>query len=211
MSQSLDEPYYVVLEIENTQCKGLRMLEDAGVEKYALIDIRGTPKGPTRHLIRMLPEEATRLPEGLIDTHVDKSTGASSAWFHTDGCDVCNTILDCNSFLVSARHVQGYTVVYSFVAPNSDAYRQISSALETQGIKFKVLEVGKFQPRSKTLTLKQERVLWLALKMGFFEYPRRLTMRELSQRLGIALSSLSEILRRGFRRILEAHFDRAPP
>lgn len=207
MNQSFDEPYYVVMEIENKQCKGLRMLENAGIEKYSLIDIRGIPKGPTRHLIRVTPEEIKKLPEKLFkETEIDKSASITSAWFNTDGCDICNTIFANSSFLISARHVKEYKIVYSFVTPNSEAYQEITSSLEAQAVEFKVLEAGKFKPRSKTLTEKQERVLWLALKMGFFEYPRKITMLQLSKRLGVSLSSLSEILRRGLRRLLENYF-----
>jgi len=75
------------------------------------------------------------------------------------------------------------------------------------GLKPKILEVGKFRPKGKTLTEKQERVLWLALKMGFFEFSRKITMAELSRRLGLGLSTLSEITRRGIRRLLEDHFE----
>ncbi|MCK4634152.1 helix-turn-helix domain-containing protein, partial [Candidatus Bathyarchaeota archaeon] len=71
----------------------------------------------------------------------------------------------------------------------------------------KILEVGKFQRRREILTEKQERALWLAFKMGFFKYPRNLTMQELSLRLGVSLSTLSETMRRGLRRLLEDHFE----
>jgi predicted DNA binding protein len=207
MNQPLDDPYYIAMEIENQRCKGLRMLENAGVEKYSLIDIRGVPEGPARHLIKMPPEKIKNLPEKLFtETRIDKSKGITSAWFNTDGCDICNTIFANGSFLISARHIKGYKIIYSFVAPNSDAFKKINSSLEAQGINFKVLDIGKFKPSSKTLTEKQERALWLALKMGFFEYPRKITMLQLSERLGIGLSTLSELLRRGLRRLLEDHF-----
>ena len=207
MSQPLDEPHYVALEIENKQCKGLRMLEDAGVKKYTLADIRGSLGGSTRHLIRLFPKESAKLPwELFTEMHIDKSGDITSAWFNTNGCHVCNAILANGSFLISAKHVKEYTIVYSFVTPNFPAYKQIISSLQEKDTKFKILEVGKFKLRSKILTEKQERVLWLALKMGFFEYPRRITMLQLSQRLGIGLSSVSEILRRGLRRLLEDHF-----
>ncbi|UCE96492.1 MAG: helix-turn-helix domain-containing protein [Candidatus Bathyarchaeota archaeon] len=206
MSQAPNEPYYVAIEIENKQCKGLRMLENAGIEKYALIDIRGVHGGPTRHLIKMPPDEIKNAPQAFTEIQTSKSGSIISAWFNSDGCNICNTIFANSSFLVSARHVKGIKIVYSFVSPSPDAYQKIISSLENQDIRFKVLEVGKFKPRSKTLTEKQERVLWIALKMGFFEYPRKITMLELSKRLGIGLSSLSEILRRGLRRLLEDHF-----
>lgn len=207
MSQPLEEPYYVVIEVENEKCKGLRTLEDSGVEKYALIDIRSTPERTARHLIRIHPDEITKMPKTLFTkTSINKLSGVTSAWFNTDGCDICNTIFANSSFLVSARHLKGYKIVYSFVTPNPETFKEITSSFEAQNIEFKVLEAGTFKQRSLTLTEKQERVLWLALKMGFFEYPRRITMLQLSKRLGIGLSSLSEILRRGLRRLLEDHF-----
>ncbi|MGD8566390.1 MAG: helix-turn-helix domain-containing protein [Candidatus Bathyarchaeota archaeon] len=207
MSKPLDEPYHVVMEIENKQCKGLRMLENAGVQQYTLVDVRGVPHEPTRHLIRMPSNEFSNLPEELFaEPHIDTSGNITSAWFNSDGCDICSTILANGSFLISMRHVKEFIVVYSFVAPDSTAYERIITTLKAKNAKFTILEIGKFKPRSKTLTEKQERVLWLALKMGFFEYPRKVTMLQLSKRLGTGLSSLSEILRRGLRRLLEDHF-----
>jgi predicted DNA binding protein len=50
-------------------------------------------------------------------------------------------------------------------------------------------------------------VLRLAFKMGFFAYPRKIHMSELSRRLKIKSSTLSEISRRGIRRLLEHHFE----
>ena len=207
MHQETEEPYHITMEIENKHCTGLRILEKSGVKKYALMDIRGTPEGPTRHLIKIPHERFKDLPKKLFaKTQVDKSGKIKSAWFHTDGCDICNTILANSSFLVSARHIEGRLIIYSFVTPNFDAYNDIISTLEREAIKFKILEVTKFNPRTKTLTEKQERILWLALKMGFFSYPRKITMLELSKRAGVGLSTISEIIRRGTRRLVEEHF-----
>jgi len=98
-------------------------------------------------------------------------------------------------------------MIYSFVAPNFEAFKSIVSTLEASGLKPKTLEVWKFRPRGKILTEKQERALWLGLKMGFFEFPRKITMLELSRVLGVKLSTLSEITRRGMRRLLKHHFE----
>jgi predicted DNA binding protein len=35
----------------------------------------------------------------------------------------------------------------------------------------------------KVLTAKQEKVLWLAIKLGFFDVPRKIHTRELSKKL----------------------------
>jgi len=101
-------------------------------------------------------------------------------------------------------------IMYSFMVPSFEAFQKIISALETAGLKVKVLKMGKFEPKEGVLTEKQERIFWLALKSGFFDYPRRIDTEELAAKLGISPSTLSEITRRGMRRLLENYFKNEP-
>ncbi len=179
------------------------MFEHLGVEQYTLADIRSLPEGPTRHLIKFPKEYISKIPEDKFA----KINNSGEAWFDSDGCDVCNTILSHRSFLVSARHVSGYTIVYDFVVPNRETFKNIISTLEDHGLEPRILEVTKFKPKMKDLTEKQERVLWLALKLGFFDYPRRINSIELSRKIGIVPSTLSEITRRGISKILKHYFE----
>lgn len=209
MQRQEDDPYHITFEIVNRQCKGLGMLKDSGIQHYSLSDVRSIPGGLTRHLIRVPSKRITDVPTDKI-TRIrsgGKPEQEAAAWFDSDGCDVCKAILSHRAFLISGRHIEGHTILYSFVAPSFDAFQSIVSDLEANGLQPKILEVSRFKPRRETLTEKQERVLWLALKMGFFEFPRKITMRELARRLGIGLSTISEITRRGLRRLLEKHFE----
>ena len=56
------------------------------------------------------------------------------------------------------------------------------------------------------LTPMQRRVLLEALRRGFFEWPRRISLEELSRELGVSKVTLSEHLRRGERKLLESIF-----
>ena len=185
------------------------MLEDSGIQQYTLSDVRAMPGGLTRHLIRAPLHQIREIPPDTITKTrgYGKFKGGASVWFDSDGCDVCKAILSQNAFLISGRHIEGYTTLYNFVAPNFSAFKNIVSTLEDRGLKPKILEVARFKPKGKILTEKQERVLWLALKNGFFDYPRKTNTLELSRRLGISLSTLSEITRRGMRRLVEDHFE----
>jgi predicted DNA binding protein len=200
---SLSEPYHITIEVVNQKCKGLRILESLGIDQYTLKDVRGLPEGPTRHLIKIPKEQIKRVPK-------DKFTKINSngeAWFDSDGCDVCNTILSNMSFLVSARHISGYTIIYDFVVPNYEAFQRILATLEDKGLSPNIIEVTQFKSKMKVLTEKQERTLWLALKFGFFEYPRKINSIELSKKLGVVTSTFSETTRRGIRRILKHYFE----
>lgn len=48
----------------------------------------------------------------------------------------------------------------------------------------------------KDLTTREEQIVKLALLMGYFEFPKKIRLEELSERLGISEGTLSEILMR---------------
>ena len=207
MARLWDEPYHVVVEVKNERCRVLKTLRAAGIQEFKVADVRGSSGGAVRHLVELLPEQIQRIKGEFARMREGGPGGKPSVWVQSEGCDVCNTILSHGSFLISGRIIQGSTFVYSFIAPSFSAYRSIASALESSGLKVNVLRLGKFKPKREVLTEKQEKILWLALKVGFFDYPRKVDTLELSRRLGISPSTFSEIARRGVRRLLERHFE----
>lgn len=132
---------------------------------------------------------------------------SASFWFESEGCHVCNTILSHGSFLISAGNVKEDSFLYGFIAPNFDAFKSILSALECSNFKPKIVRVEKYKLGGKVLTEKQERILWLALKMGLFDYPRKINVESFSREIGVSPSTISEIIRRGIRRLLEHYFE----
>lgn len=207
MALQPDTSYHVTIEVVNKQCKGLRTLKDLGIRQYTLSDIRGMPGGSTRHLVRVSQREMRTLPEDVIAKIRDSGLEDEAVWFDSDGCDVCNAILSHKSFLISGSHMENHTILYTFVAPNFAAFQGIISTLESRGFQPRILEVGRFKRKGRILTEKQERALLLALRLGFFEIPRKITTRELSRRLGVVLSTASENIRRGIRKLVKDHFE----
>jgi predicted DNA binding protein len=111
-----------------------------------------------------------------------------------------------DAFLVSGKSIQGNLITYSFMVPTFEAYQGIISDLKNAGYTVNVRKVGKFKAQIEVLTENQERIFWLALKSGFFDYPRQIGMAELAEKLGISAATLSEIMRRGTRRLFEHYF-----
>jgi len=54
------------------------------------------------------------------------------------------------------------------------------------------------------LTARQEQILGTALAQGYFEFPRKISLTNLSELVGVRPSTLSEILRSAERRVLES-------
>jgi hypothetical protein len=55
------------------------------------------------------------------------------------------------------------------------------------------------------LTSEQHRAIGTAFEEGYFDVPRRVRLADLAERLGTSTSALSETLRRGLYRLVEAH------
>jgi predicted DNA binding protein len=210
MKEQWSKPYHVVLEVENRQCAIVRRLAPLGLRHLKVVDIRSSSPKSVKHLIELDPAEVRQIknpPAELKDiTMQSKGEGKSSIWLESEGCGVCLTILSCDAFLVSGKSMADYTIMYNFMVPSFEAFKKIVSGMESAGVKVKVLKMGKFEPKQGVLTEKQERIFWLALKGGFFDYPRKIDTVELAAKLGISPSTLSEITRRGMRRLLENYF-----
>jgi predicted DNA binding protein len=209
MPDQWSKPYHVVLEVENRQCTIAKRLAPYGLKHVKVADIRSSNPTSVKHLIELDPAELRQIknpPPELKAALQGKTEDKASLWMESEGCGVCHTILSCDAFLVSGKSLTGYTIMYSFMVPSFEAFQKIVAAMESMGLAVKVLKMGKFEPKAGVLTEKQERIFWLALKGGFFDYPRRIDTAELAKRLGISPSTLSEITRRGMRRLLENYF-----
>jgi len=209
MKDHWSKPYHVVLEVENRQCAILKRLTPLGLSHIKVIDIRSSSPKSVKHLVELDSEEVKRVknPPSELKAIVEGAGDVkSSVWLESQGCGVCNTILSCDAFLVSGKSLEGCTIMYSFMVPSFEAFKKIITSMREAGLKVNVLKMGKFEPKAGVLTEKQERIFWLALKGGFFDYPRKIDTVELAAKLGISPSTLSEITRRGMRRLLESYF-----
>ncbi|MBT0158938.1 hypothetical protein G4O51_03020 [Candidatus Bathyarchaeota archaeon A05DMB-2] len=205
------KPYHVILEVENRQCRVLKKFASLGLKQLKVNDIRGSSNRVVKHLIELDRDQIKKIPRELRHGAPRvKTEGKASIWFESEGCEVCNTILSRDAFLISGKSMEEYTIMYSFIVPTFEAYTDIIKALENSGNRVTVVKMGGFEPKTGVLTRKQERIFWLALKGGFFDYPRKVGMREFSTKLGVSPATLSEIIRRGTRRLLENYFEKEP-
>jgi predicted DNA binding protein len=203
------KPHHVIIEVENRQCKILKKCESLGLGDLKVTDIRASNRGSIKHLIELSDNQAKKIPEHITGVlSKGKTKGKHSLWFESKGCEVCEAILSRDAFLISGKSLDKHKIMYSFIVPTFEAYQSIIATLEKSDHQVKILKKGTFEPNPGILTEKQEKVFWLLLKWGFFDYPRKVGLQELSTKIGTSPSSLSEMIRRGTRRLLEHYFER---
>ena len=90
---------------------------------------------------------------------------------------------------------------WRFIARKSSDFRQILGRLGQEGIENRIEDVAPLE-RKATLTGRQKEIVATAVAQGYFEFPRRISLTNLSELLGVKPSTLSEILRSAERRIM---------
>lgn len=83
--------------------------------------------------------------------------------------------------------------------------------LDRHGFTFTIKYMGDRTPESELLTDHQLDVLMTALDLGYYDSPRRITLTELADELGIAKSTCSECLHRAEGAIIEHFASQLPP
>ena len=122
-------------------------------------------------------------------------------------CYVCSSIINSNSgYFVGPAVTESDCRLNYKLFMNGDAIPAFLQTLHDKGVVYEISEIAKLSAKQK-LTSKQERVLKSALELGYFDYPKRVSTEDLSKRLGIAPSTLNEILRRAERRIIKVYFE----
>jgi len=74
-----------------------------------------------------------------------------------------------------------------------DKARDFYERLRKDGVNVDIVFSGEYAPESK-LTPRQQEILALAIEHGYYDYPRRITLTKLADKMGLAKSTLSQAL-----------------
>jgi predicted DNA binding protein len=123
----------------------------------------------------------------------------------TQNCPVCSTLSGLNCSLLSAITKEDSKMEWRLLLSGDDTLKKVTDRLDHKRIGYKILEVAHLT-NAKDLTTRQEQIVKMALEMGYFEFPKKIKLEELSDRFGVSAGTLSEILRRAEKNILTHYF-----
>ena len=124
----------------------------------------------------------------------------------SNDCVVCSLIIRSqNGYFIGPAATEGDCQLTYKLFMNGEGIPKFLQSLHDRGIDYKIADIAKMST-SRALTSKQERLLKSALELGYYEYPKRISTEELSKTIGLAPSTVSEILRRAEKRIISGYF-----
>jgi len=122
-------------------------------------------------------------------------------------CHACSILAHSECFLTEATATEHRGVEWRILAPRRRAAEDLVKTLRGRGLDIEVLSIKAARGRG-ALTDRQNQVLGLAHKLGYFEFPKKVNLSDLARKVGVAKSTLSEILRTGEEKILHEYFQR---
>ena len=165
------------------------------VAHFVDISLRAGSPDEVRERLESIPSVMSTELTDLSQQHMMGVVVASN-------CMACPSILGTNLavFVSSARTEDDCTVGYKVFLGN-EGVPLLLNRLSREGIGYSVKDIGPVSPDYK-LTTRQLGILRSAMEMGFYDFPRRVSLTELAAKIGIKPSTLSEILRAAEKNIL---------
>lgn len=174
-------------------------------------------KGAVEDLVELSSENLS--PEELL-AHLRKEAGIVYSdmtkagrnrvvgMVSTHDCPICSTFAGLNTFLISANTRDDGRMEWRLLIGGDTDLKTLCGRLDGKQVKYEILEAS-HQAQKREMTARQEEILRVALDLGYFDFPKRIRLEVLAEKLGISPGTLSEILRRAEKNILSSHFGAA--
>jgi predicted DNA binding protein len=155
--------------------------------------------------VEMVLEDVKKNPEvDLVDLTVVNKTRIKGA-VATNECVACCTMVGTEAFLLESNMDKEGKTVWRLLSTDKEAIRQIISDLEGHRYYVELMKLTSVD-MDELMTSRQEDILQIAFERGYFDYPKRISLRDLAAMFDISISTLSEMLRKGQRKIMEEYF-----
>ncbi len=141
-------------------------------------------------------------------SHVDTTVterGKTISAVTTSRCEICRILTDADVFLISAETKNNGKVEWTLVLSDKEVLKDIFDHLKKKSVEAELVKLTKIDDK-ESLTERQDKITHVAFERGYFDYPKRISLRELARMFDVSPSTLSEILRKGQRKIVLDYF-----
>ena len=162
-----------------------------------------TIKGDEERLDKILEEIGQHPSVGRVEVKT-RHPGFVSFLVDVTRCKACEVLVKSKAFMVFPVDIQKGRMKWLLITDNNRTVGKISDELEKFGCDTRIERVVALGEKG-ILTNRQEEIIRLAFSSGYFDYPKRIGSLKLASKLGISVSTLSEVLRAAQRRIFSEY------
>lgn len=195
---SIKTPDSWVADVQRKYPSTVKILRCKRDEHYVqdLVEI-SAPRGVLGEVLGDIRQSSRVLSAEVMDM----DHGRAVAIVKSSDCVVCRSFLVSDVFLTSARTQPDGTSDWTLTVAGYEALKRVLKSLHEDNIVVRVKKMVRLN-RKDIITARQEQVLAMAVQEGYYDFPRRISQTALASKMGMATATVSEILRRGERKIV---------
>jgi len=184
--------------------------------RVLLIDTVQADEGITKDLVEvnLREEDADAVIKFITDfEHVvnveitERHKGRLLAIVEVRDCPGCVSLATSDVFLLSAHTTEDKRIEWKVAFSDREDLDKLIADLQSTGSDVELVRVSNAINDGLRLTDRQLKIVEVAFKRGYYDYPKRISIRELARIFGVSTATVSEILRRGQRKIIKEHFE----
>lgn len=116
-------------------------------------------------------------------------------------CKGCNVLMQSKAFIVFPVEISNGRMKWLLITDNNKTMGLLIDRLDGYGYDVILERVTSLGDKG-ILTNRQEEIIRIAFELGYFDFPRRTDSQSLASKIGISISTLSEVMRAAQRRIV---------
>jgi len=116
-------------------------------------------------------------------------------------CLACASLAGSNCHIMSASAKADGAISWRLMTSDRTELKKLVSKLKKLGCDAKLVKLSPIDVQD-VLTNRQEEIIMMAFEKGFFDTPRKSKLKDLARITGVSQATLSEILRKGQKRIV---------
>jgi predicted DNA binding protein len=125
----------------------------------------------------------------------------------TNKCMACKALTGSNCFLTSALSLDDGRVEWNLITGGEGSLNELTEKLRAYGCEVELKRTTKLSKKTM-LTNRQEEIVKAAFEKGYYDYPKKITIKELANVFDVSPSTLNEILQRGEKKVMRWYFNR---
>lgn len=150
-------------------------------------------------------EELRNHPNILTVQDAPSRKGSLIAAVKTNQCGLCSRVHNIDAFKTHQSTNKDGKVEWKLIATDEKVLLSLINGLKKSDVDVELVSKVHVDMDS-LLTTRQEKIVQVAYKRGYFDYPKRINIRELARIFEVSISTMSEILRKSEKKIIGHYF-----
>ncbi|WP_393971242.1 helix-turn-helix domain-containing protein [Oxyplasma meridianum] len=166
----------------------LKVGEDSTIHKVICLNNRDE----VYHDLKLIAKSASKI-------------GKNTVWVESLSCSSCHFFASQDIIVSGTKSINRNHLIYRIILPSKFHLKELMEKLEKLNLNPVLIE--SHENLHSDLTPREKEIIELAYKRGYYDTERKMSMKDLANELHVSASSLSDVLRRGTKKIVKSFVD----